>query len=1104
MKILNIKIENIASLKGSHFIDFESFGDNNSVFAITGETGSGKSTILNAISLSLYGQNYKKNLNQLDFITLGESEGLIELQFKINKTTYRANWSCRLKKSNGEDLKTPKPKRDLYEREENKWVAKEYLPEEIINLNFDQFCKTMILNQGEFSKFLTSSFKERKDILERFYDGEKLELLSLRTRQKINKINQDIENLTYQIAGLTEHSQINEDDTKEKIALNESKIKNYKRHNLFLTGSSDKMKEILGLSGDLKTNTDRITRMSIDIKELTSSKNKLIEENESIEKGLKNYNLNFIKQEPLLIQCRDIFNTNKVLEEENKKNSNELMENIKNLNNESDLHLVTKKENKILEAKLISNKSNKFFLDIDSKNLQELIKLETNRKEMKSDLKLIISEFKIIEKSLKEIESEANSIKTKNKRYEEFIKSNPVLAVEKELIQIEERKNSFLKAQNDFKNIRERLIDLNQTIKEDTSQKDNYLKSIKELTIKLELLNDRKIENEAALKYYKLSESIEICKHESIKTGNCVICKTDIKEFEFEDINNISNDNYLKTISAKDVIEKEIQNINDSILKEETNSNSKEVNINTNKKKRKNLIEDFQKDLINKLAIKIETKEILSEEVLDTRLLKISEETKSEILVLTKKKEHIYETVYKNESAIKDLVQLREKYKKQSDQLNTLELSINDLNSKLSPIINNITSLMNHKTINENLMESLLFTKDHINDENNRNKINIDLSIQVERIKKLEKEISTKKNYLTKMKLEIEKNNKYINKMIQDKDPDIELKSLKSQKIEIDENLKRSRNNLKQSEITLAQKSSQLKGYHEQIEHIKNQLNISFKEIKDLIRDTSEIKIDENLNEEEKTLLEDYQRFIRKIKDTNHLENVETELLTETFQFNLNLTDRFKSSIDKKNSIVTEHKTLLKEKSRSLKKVNEINKEIKSRESERSELEDLYSLVGRDEFRNYVLSIIEKRLIAQTNNEIKQLCDDRYKIIHLSKLNKMAPDFYVIDRYKAGLTRKISTLSGGETFMVSLAMAMALSELSRGTNEIDSFFIDEGFGTLDDDSLEDVLEMINNIQARGKSIGLITHVKKLADRIPINIQLDKSELGNSTINIRFQ
>jgi len=107
----------------------------------------------------------------------------------------------------------------------------------------------------------------------------------------------------------------------------------------------------------------------------------------------------------------------------------------------------------------------------------------------------------------------------------------------------------------------------------------------------------------------------------------------------------------------------------------------------------------------------------------------------------------------------------------------------------------------------------------------------------------------------------------------------------------------------------------------------------------------------------------------------------------------------------------------------------------------------------------------------------------------------------ILDSLHGGEARKISTLSGGETFMVSLGLALALSEMMRGKTEIDSFFIDEGFGALDPDSIEEVLEILFNVQMRGKTIGLISHVKSLTSRIPINIELSKNQLGHSEFRI---
>jgi exonuclease SbcC len=157
----------------------------------------------------------------------------------------------------------------------------------------------------------------------------------------------------------------------------------------------------------------------------------------------------------------------------------------------------------------------------------------------------------------------------------------------------------------------------------------------------------------------------------------------------------------------------------------------------------------------------------------------------------------------------------------------------------------------------------------------------------------------------------------------------------------------------------------------------------------------------------------------------------------------------------------------------------------------------LADVFGKDEFRSYALGLLEEELVMGANSELDELCDGRYQLKLLPGRGGQM-EFFVSDQWRESILRKIDTLSGGETFLASLAMALALAELTRGQNEIDSFFIDEGFGHLDGDSIEEVLEVLMNIQNRGKQIGIISHVKALTDRIPVNLTLQKTSLGEST------
>jgi exonuclease SbcC len=115
MRLLKLRVKNIASLKGEHTISFEDIAAHSNLFAITGETGAGKSTILNSVGLALYGDIFKKTLNQIDVVSLGEYEGMIELIFQVRGKKYLAYWYVRTRKPNGEAYaKVPTPSRYLY------------------------------------------------------------------------------------------------------------------------------------------------------------------------------------------------------------------------------------------------------------------------------------------------------------------------------------------------------------------------------------------------------------------------------------------------------------------------------------------------------------------------------------------------------------------------------------------------------------------------------------------------------------------------------------------------------------------------------------------------------------------------------------------------------------------------------------------------------------------------------------------------------------------------------------------------------------------------------------------------------------------------------
>jgi exonuclease SbcC len=162
-----------------------------------------------------------------------------------------------------------------------------------------------------------------------------------------------------------------------------------------------------------------------------------------------------------------------------------------------------------------------------------------------------------------------------------------------------------------------------------------------------------------------------------------------------------------------------------------------------------------------------------------------------------------------------------------------------------------------------------------------------------------------------------------------------------------------------------------------------------------------------------------------------------------------------------------------------------------------AKLNDVIGMADGKKFRIFAQALTLEKLIYLANEHLSQL-NGRY-VIEKLKGDDLALE--IIDTYQANHRRSMNTLSGGERFLVSLSLALGLSDLAGRQSQIQSLFIDEGFGTLDDNSLDMVLSTLENLQSSGKTIGVISHVKELKERIGTQIQLIKQENGFSKLKI---
>jgi exonuclease SbcC len=163
----------------------------------------------------------------------------------------------------------------------------------------------------------------------------------------------------------------------------------------------------------------------------------------------------------------------------------------------------------------------------------------------------------------------------------------------------------------------------------------------------------------------------------------------------------------------------------------------------------------------------------------------------------------------------------------------------------------------------------------------------------------------------------------------------------------------------------------------------------------------------------------------------------------------------------------------------------------------------LNALIGSkegDKFRKFAQGLTLDNLVWLANEQLSRL-HGRYL---LKRKASEALELEVMDTWQADAVRDTRTLSGGESFLVSLALALALSDLVSHKTRIDSLFLDEGFGTLDSETLDTALDALDALNASGKVIGVISHVDAMKERIPVQIKVKKiNGLGYSKLDKNF-
>lgn len=1066
MRLVRLKIRNIASLRGEHEIDFLAIQKESPLFAITGETGSGKSTILNCIALALYGEVYKHNVNQPDVVTLGEKEGSIELIFQVKGNFYLADWRIRVLKQNGEPYaNTPTATRLLYTIEGTNFSYPKTITntnaEDLLNLDFHQFCKCIILNQGEFAKFLTSTFNERKDILEKLYPGELLDNISKELDQEKKALEKQKNDAEIELHTLRGDDQSGDSlkIEKKKFETELCQLDNSHKH---FESLHSKFSTLFHYFTKFHENERRKSQIESEIAAHTSRFNELLKTGTSVS---ERYQEALKKQEteiPVLQTYLEKEGTLRSLEDELSKVTQELSHTGMEL--ERLVVKISGKESEERDFRMkLSLQEKDFKLPLhDLKNSKEKFQ---ELFDLWSETELLQGEMRGITDRLSHVETSGKELKASLDKTDEAILKLPENAAELEAA-IRQKKNE-LQVKTDNKQRAEiKLQEIRKQIALLKTEIQDHQEKSSALQILITKTQDEILPLEATLKLQEVLNASQVCVQHALSSSveACPVCESPVDGSRWSEIREKLNKTDLELIRKKFEEGKKL------IFQ---STKEAEIHITRGKSSSAGLIE---KEEESQTLLKISEEILPPMDALDAELDKV----RTEAIALNQ-------------------------FKKDKEQKS---LELNKIRLQFKTLRDDLTHKEKLLAVKEEKLQA--FKGPHI-PEINKDTIR-DLKVEV---KLLNTYLEVENNLLT-LTQELRFLNEKKEGLVADQSK-LKIKNdLHSGKIsEIREELQTALNGEKASDLIFRINQAAKTSGEEWSKHsdLQKKQELAMKDVQGRLYSIVEFSKEADLK------FSEAQTSIRELGSIENPDDETRDLLLKLQHLNLDFLSpeeiflgleeaiRLKKALYK--TLADECRMNFASISTRLSAWEKLQDRIQMLEMKLKDITNLldrklrlFEVLGRDELRTFVLALVEESLIFQTNKELEKLCQGRYEIIHQTKSMKMAPEFFILDKFREGGRRKVSTLSGGETFMVSIAMALALAEMTRGQAEIDSLFIDEGFGTLDQDSLEDVLDMLQQIQTRGLMVGIISHIKPLTSALPVNLVLNKKSDGTSTIRIQ--
>jgi DNA repair protein SbcC/Rad50 len=1192
MKIQKIKSLNINSLKGEFEIDFEKFLKDESLFAITGPTGAGKSTILDVITCALYGRTARL-LNPNELMSRHTGECLCEVEFEVKGKVYRSSWSQkRARKSANGAFQSAKMELSVVESGK---VLESYLSkvpkyvEELSGLDFDRFIQSMMLAQGSFDAFLKAKENERSSLLEKITGTQIYKQISQEIYQTYTRKNDEIkldENLLGNIELLS-----NEVVTEKTLVLNNSKVQK-----LELDTKGNELKKVINWLENLQKleadNTKYIqefeqitlekenkkedfirldlSNKALNVQPIYQEKNSLIqiinqdrEKLEKLQKELEDLKQLLQSKTNESLKSKDELDKEKISFDTNSKKLQEVrtiqtkieskLQNIKDLENK--ISSQNKQKTKLNEDLKVV-KINQEKIENDLKTINDYLIKNKNDESLKEEISLIsknVNDYKDVLKLLKQIEEklqknslDENTLQDSFTRVKKEFDEIKVLfdSKDKEYKELEFQTSNFNQKES---NNRDRLksidklitsIDEYKRLIEDSLKEENIISSSKdELNIlKTNIEEKAKLINEIQTHIQTLNDKREkellLAKYESdrvnLKEGEeCFLCGS--KEHPFVDHKiSINTDETTSIIAQKKQIfdeeNKALRTIELNLSKLETKVESSTLELNKLLKNKEDIEQVFSSlnfVLTDDSKINLEEEKQLLEEELKN-IIKTRDE-KEKVLAQRdnfQKELNTKQTlVLQNEQELYKLKSLIEQLQNEQTQNISKKQSLEE---ELSKVYSKYELIFDEK-FEENFKTIVAKKDSFIKNETSKKELDAKLQSLIVQLKELdtkiisiESSLKTDTEQLAKISTETKELQTQSKVILDVSDLNIFEKEITSKFNTISEKY----NSLSKELVNLNSKDESLNSQTIEMSQKLIDDNTKLEEIKQNFNKALVENSFTSKEEFEKALLPKEQKDVLSLmckeldEKYNQIQTLKIDTAKKlTEQKELNLTDKELQTLNDESK---ELQTIIDEIQKSigsLEKELEINaSNMKKHEDKIRELEykkeafkvwiKLNEMVGSangDKFAKFAQGITLDQLIYLANKHL-QILSPRYELQRSSDSSKLL-EIEIIDGFQGDVVRPVSTLSGGESFIVSLSLALGLSALASQKISIDSLFLDEGFGTLDSDSLELALNALNQLQSSGKMVGVISHVEALKERIPLQIRVMPKGDGTSLLNL---